>query len=130
MPSLGGAGSTKLLALRGSIVACYSIPDGFIIYTTDNAVAALYTGNAQQPFVFKEIPDCPGINHPRNVGWETSTGEHYVFTNRGLQVVTKNGAKSIFPEISDMLLYRKRQTLISCIYNESIRFNRSLLLNT
>ena len=112
IPALGGAGSTKLLAVKGVIVACYPIPDGFIVYTTENAVAAIYTGNAQQPFVFKEIPDCPGIVHPRNVGWENSTGDHYVFTKRGLQVVSKNNSKAIFPEVSDMLMHRRRQTLI------------------
>ena len=112
MPALGSAGSTKLLALRGPIVACFSTPDGFMIYSTENVIAAIATGQPSQPFVFKEVPDGCGIQHPQNVGWENSSGTHYVFSKRGLQAVTKTKAQSILPEVSDALLQNLRQTLV------------------
>lgn len=108
IPSLSsGAGSQKVLALKGAIVACLPLNDGFIIYTTANAVAARYTQNIRFPWNFTEIPGSAGINRAEEVTHEANYEGHFAWTHSGLQLVTPQGAKNIFPEITDFLTCKR-----------------------
>lgn len=102
IPALStGAGSTGILALKGTIVAALPLGQDFVLYTQYSAVHARYTGNLTFPFVFNEIPGSSGIISRNHVAYNTNTGSHIVYTNAGIQEVTASGAASIFPEIAD-----------------------------
>lgn len=102
LPSLAtGAGSTAIIALKGTIVACLPFGQDFIIYTQYSAVHARYTANLSFPFVYNEIQGSTGIISQNHVAYNTNTGSHIVYTNAGIQEVTAGGATPIFPEIAD-----------------------------
>lgn len=101
-PSLGsGAGIPE--EIRGKIVCLFPITNGFVVYTTANAVAASFQQNIRYPFIFKEIDGSSGIVNTDHVSWQDNTGEHYVWSKSGLQKVNKSKAVQIFPVVSDFL---------------------------
>lgn len=102
LPALStGAGSTGILALKGTIVAALPLGQDFVVYTQYSAVHARYTGNLTFPFVFSEIAGSSGIVSRTHVAYNTNTGSHIVYTNAGIQEVTASGAAGVFPEIAD-----------------------------
>lgn len=106
-PSLSsGAGSQNPTQVRGKIVACLPTSDGFIIYTTANAVSATWSGNIRFPWVFKEIAGSAGITNIEHVTYENNYDGHFAWTTAGLMQVTKSGAKQVFPEITDFITGR------------------------
>lgn len=107
-----GAGSTKVLAIKANILVCLPNADGFIIYTNKNAVAAMFSGNIQVPFVFREIPNASGISSISHVTYEAPSNSHIVWTASGLQEVTKSGATLIFPEVTEFLNSRMYEQFI------------------
>lgn len=109
-PVLGGAGFTKLAGVSARIVTCAPTPDGFIVYTSREAIAAIATGNANFPFTFVVIPNCSGIKHPAHVGFSPGSEQHIALTNSGFATVTKTGSEPVFAEISDALIDRLRDT--------------------
>jgi len=98
-----GAGSTKILGLAGAITGCLPLDNGFIIYTSGNAVAASYSGNALLPFVFKEIKGSAGLIALKGVAWQPAIPYHIAFSSVGLLQLDKNQAVHVFPEITDFL---------------------------
>lgn len=104
IPSLAtGAGSTGVLALKGTIVTALPLGQDFVIYTQYSAVHARYTGNFATPFIYNEIPGSTGIITQKHVAYNTNTGSHIAYVNVGLQEVTTAGVSSIFPDISDQV---------------------------
>lgn len=105
-PSLiTGAGGGAVQEIRGIIVYCLPIAGGFIIYTTQNIVAAMYTQNSRYPFNFKELKSGGGIPQwdIKRVTATASGQEHYVQTTVGIQQVTVNSVENLFPEVMDFL---------------------------
>lgn len=106
-PSLAtGAGSEIPNDVKGRIIVCLPIPNGFVIYTTKNAVLASYTGNIRFPWVFREIPGSAGVTTPQDVTWEANIGFHYAWTTSGLMKIEKTGAEPVFPEATDFVANR------------------------
>lgn len=106
-PSLSsGAGSQNPTQVRGKIISCLPMADGFIIYTTSNAIAATWSGNIRYPWSFQEIPGSSGIRSPEHVSYESNYDGHYAWTVDGLELVTKSGARQIYPELTDFLTGR------------------------
>lgn len=101
-----GAGSAIPQDVKGPIRAIVPISGGFVIYTTKNAVAALYTNNARAPFVFKEISNAGGVNSPEQISLDASLGYHYAYTTTGMQKVTVNGAEFVDSALTDFLAGR------------------------
>lgn len=101
-----GAGFAIPQDVKGPIRAIVPVAGGFIIYTTKNAVAALYTNNARAPFVFREISNAGGIQLPEQVTLEASLGFQYAWTTAGLQKISINGAESLNPAATDFLAGR------------------------
>jgi hypothetical protein len=108
IPSLQtGAGSSDVLALKGEIVCCTPIADGFLIYTTGNVVAAFYSGNIRFPWTFKEITGGPGVDSFEKVVFGTNSYIQYVWALTGLVEIDRNNAKPAFPEVSEFLACRR-----------------------
>lgn len=107
VPSLiTGAGSGAVTDMKGRIVACLPNINGFIVYSTGNAVGATFTSNIRFPFTFKEISGSGGIFSKEQVTHDANTEDHYALTSVGLQQLTKTTAKTLFPEFTDFLTAR------------------------
>lgn len=103
-PSLvTGAGGGSVQGAKGAIVACVPHTTGFIVYTNQNAVAAPGSGNARYPFNFRELVNSGGIASLDMVTWDANTGNHYVYTTSGLQIITLVQTNTVFPELTDFL---------------------------
>lgn len=108
VPSLiTGAGSSKVLALKGDIVVCYGIDDGFIIYTTGNVVVAKYSGNTRFPWNFKEIKNSAGILDQEHAAPFGSGSDFYVFSTNGLMKNTYTRSEQEFPAVNEFIGSRR-----------------------
>lgn len=101
-----GAGFSIPQDMKGIARAVVPISGGFVIYTTKNAVAALYTNNARAPFVFREISNAGGVTGPEQVSLEASLGYHYAWTTNGLQKISINSAETLSNAAMDFLAGR------------------------
>ncbi len=104
VPSLiTGAGGGNVEAAKGKITLCVTNYLGIIVYTTDNAVAALYSGNPRFPFNFREIVASGGLANQALVCSDVSNGNHYAYTTSGLQLISASSTQTIYPEITDFI---------------------------
>src|SRR6266571_4721409 len=101
-PSLG-SGSSIPEDVKGPIIACLPITNGFIIYTTKNAVGATFSQNIRYPFIYAEISGSSGILQPEHVSWQHNGDFHYAWTQAGLMKVTKSQAQLVFSDVTDFL---------------------------
>ena len=97
------AGSIIPLHVRGAIVGCLPTSNGFVIFTTVNAVRATFSGDKDLPFKFEEILNSGGIRTLEHVSNDNNHDTFYCWTNKGLQQFGKlNGnAEQLFPEVTD-----------------------------
>jgi hypothetical protein len=101
-PALG-SGSSIPEDIRGKIIVLLPTTNGFIIYTTQNAVGAVFQQNIRYPFIYKEVSASSGIVSPDHVSWNNNLDDHYVWSKGGLQKVNKSKATPIFPEVTDFI---------------------------
>lgn len=99
-----GSGAAIPEDIKGKIVVILPIANGYIVYTTANAVAAIFQQNTRYPFIYREIEGSSGVVSPEHVSWQDNLGEHYAWTIAGMQKINKSKAIPIFPEISDFLV--------------------------
>lgn len=103
-PSLQtGAGNLIPQDVKGPITACVGVPGGFLVFTTRNCVAATYSTNVNQPFVFREVDQCGGVEDSEQITTESSSAKVYAWTTGGLQAVSLRSAEALYPEVSDFL---------------------------
>lgn len=104
VPSLTtGAGGGSVESARGSIIACVAHIQGFIVYTSNNAVVAIYTGNSRYPFTFREIVASGGLGSLSNVTYDANSGNHYAYTTSGMQLISTTQTQTILPELTDFI---------------------------
>jgi hypothetical protein len=104
VPSLiTGAGGGGVEGARGAINLCFAHTQGFIVYTTSNAVAALYSGNARYPFNFREIVASGGLDSSNQIAYDANSGNHYAYTTSGMQLVSTTQTQTILPELTDFI---------------------------
>lgn len=102
--SITGSGSQIPEDLQGPIQAIVPMSGGFIIFTTKNAVAALYNANNfASPWIFKSISNAGGLDNYELAASEGNTGGVYAYTTGGMQRITLNNAETVFPDVSDFL---------------------------
>lgn len=103
-PSLRtGSGSQQVNYVRGNIVACLPYTSGFIIYSTENAIYARGTNDLAYPFDMEEVKGSSGIISASHVASDTTFGIHYAWTKAGMQTITGDSARLLFPEVTDFL---------------------------
>ena len=108
VPSLStGAGSSDILSLKGSIVCCTPIADGFLIYTTANIICASYSGNANFPWVFKELNGSSGITAFNQASHDTTNMPQFAFTVGGMMALDRANATNIWPEVDEFISGRR-----------------------
>lgn len=98
-----GAGNTQVQQARGKIVHCVETLWGFLVYCTDNIVSAEYTGNLQNPWIFREVHNSSGITSYRHVTKDASLDIHYAFTKTGFIKIVNNQSTEMLPELYDMV---------------------------
>lgn len=104
VPDLGtGAGSTGVLAVRSPITTVLPIADGFVCYTTTNAIGTAFSGDARNPWIFREIPGSAGVAIPEHVTYEANLEAHFAWTTSGMQQVSLRRAEPIWPELTDSI---------------------------
>lgn len=122
-----GAGSAIPQDVKGPIRSIVPVTGGFIIYTTKNAVSALYTNNARAPFVFREISNAGGILLPDQVTQDGTLGFHYAWTSNGLQKITTSGAEVVNTAVTDFLAGRIMESFdLSTLLLTITRLNAAL----
>lgn len=103
-PSLvTGAGGGSVQLIKGNITVCSAAAFGFIVATKTNCVAAVYTGNGQLPFQYKEILNAGGLSSLSTVGYDANTPALIAYTTSGLQNLDSGGANVTFPQVTDFL---------------------------
>lgn len=102
-----GAGSQIPNQLRGRITTVVSAAGGFIIYTTENAVAAFATNDASRPWSFQEIKGAGGVEGFEQVSGDTPGGTHYTVGPFGIQEVALQKAENVLPDAADFLVSRE-----------------------
>lgn len=108
VPSLvTGAGSQRVLSIKGDIVVCRPIDDGFIIYTTGNTVIAKYSGNTRFPWNFKELKNSSGIKDQEHAALLGSGNDYFTYTTDGLMRNTFNRSEPEFPVVNEFLGSRR-----------------------
>lgn len=104
VPSLiSGAGSSKVMGLKGNIHLCKEISNGFIIYSDITLIAAAYTANQALPFTFTILAGSSGIRSERAVSSDINAQVHFAWTTGGLVAVELNRATPMFPELTDFI---------------------------
>lgn len=104
VPSLAtGAGGGAVQNIRGDIVCCIAHTIGFVIYTNQNAVAAVNSGNTRYPFNFRELVASGGLFSKDLVTYDSNTGSHYSYTTSGLQLISLQQAQTTIPELTDFI---------------------------
>jgi len=100
-----GAGFQVPEDVKGPITAITPVARGFIIWTTKNAVAAIYNANNfASPWIFSEIKNCGGVESFEQVSdVGGNKGDLYAYTTSGMQQVSLNSAESVFPDATDFL---------------------------
>ena len=98
-----GAGSGGVEGAKGAINLCAAQLLGFIVYTTNNAVAALFSGNARYPFNFREIVASGGLASLNQLAFDANSGSHYAYTTSGMQLISSSSTQSILPELTDFI---------------------------
>lgn len=101
-----GAGNSIPQDVKGPITAVIGVPAGFLIFTPRNCIAATYSTNVRQPFIFREVDNCGGIESYEQIAVESSSAKAYAWTTGGLQTVSLRAAESIYPDVSDFLAGR------------------------
>ena len=96
-----GAGGGQVEGAKGKLTIIVTNFLGVIIYTTNNAVAAVYSGNSRYPFNFREIIGAGGVANLELVA--ATTGNQYAYTTSGLQIVSSQNSQTVFPEITDFV---------------------------
>jgi hypothetical protein len=103
-PSLvTGAGSESVQGAKGAITYCVQHTQGFIVYTSENAVASIYSGNANYPFNFRPIVSSGGVGSLDLIGYDANTGNHYVYSTSGLQILSTTQTQTVIPELTDFI---------------------------
>lgn len=104
VPSLvTGAGGGGVEAAKGNIVACVTHQLGFIVYTTANAVAAVYSGNSRFPFNYRELVSSGGLASIDLVSGDSNSNNQYGYTTSGLQLIAMTGTQTVMPEVTDFI---------------------------
>lgn len=93
--------------VQGPITAIVSLPGGFLMFTTKNAIASSYHSQTiSTPWVFREVPNAGGISGYEQATVEGSLGVTIAYTTTGVQRISLNSAEESYPDVSDFIAGR------------------------
>lgn len=104
VPSIStGAGGGALAEAQGPIIFISSFSNGMIVYCEGNMIAGRYTGNANFPFAFTQIPNSAGIVAAEDVSYQDNSDTQFALTTSGLMQVNLTSCNPVYPDITDFL---------------------------
>lgn len=107
-PSLTtGAGGGSAEGLRGPIVTCSVMSSGFLVWSVENCVAAIYSANSRYPFNFKELVNSGGVTNAAQVSNDNSASNIIAYTSSGLQSISSSQVIPMLPEVTDFISGKK-----------------------
>ena len=116
-----GSGAQIPEDVQGTIKACVSLPGGFVIFTSKNAIAASYHAqNLVAPWIFREISGAGGLKTYEQSTIEGSLGAIIAYTTTGLQRVSLNSSEESYPDVSDFIAGRQLETYSLSTHTTSI----------
>lgn len=98
-----GAGGGSIEECKGDITICAPFALGMIIYTKENAVAAVASGNVRYPWNFRELYGAGGLEDVKLLTYELDGNSQYAYTTSGLQTVSPATTSIVYPEVTDFL---------------------------
>ena len=98
-----GAGGGQVQEARGEIVTAVATSLGYILYTKENAVSVIYSGNSEFPWNFKAIPASGGVSSAEVVSQQQAAGYQQVYSTNGMQQVAHQRCNTIVPNITDFI---------------------------
>lgn len=98
-----GAGGGQVQEARGDIITAVATSLGYIIYTKENAVSVIFSGNAEFPWNFKSIPSSGGVSSFETVSEEQITGFQQVYSTNGMQQITHSRCATVTPNVTDFI---------------------------
>lgn len=98
-----GAGGGQVQEARGDIVTAVPTNLGYILYTKENAVSVIFSGNAEFPWNFKAIPASGGVSSAEVVSQEQAAGFQQVYSTNGMQQVTHARCATVTPNVTDFI---------------------------
>lgn len=102
-----GAGGGQVQEARGEIVTAVATNLGYILYTKENAVSVIFSGNAEFPWNFKAIPASGGVSSSEVVSQEQAAGFQQVYSTNGMQQVTHARCTTVTPNVTDFIAGNK-----------------------
>ena len=111
--TITGAGNQIPLDMRGPPELLSPISGGFLIHCSENVVAAVYTNNVAQPWIFREVRNSGGIITRYGLSKESSTGSVYMFNHYGLQSLNLRDAENIHANVTDFITDKILETFNS-----------------
>jgi hypothetical protein len=101
--TITGAFNTQVQEAKGNIVYCVETLWGFIVYCQYNIIAAEFTGNIANPYIYRELYNSAGIISFRHVTRDDSLDVHYAYTLSGFLRITSNRADIVLPELTELI---------------------------
>lgn len=98
-----GAGGGQVQEARGELVTAVATSLGYILFTKENAVSVIYSGNAEFPWNLKAIPASGGISSADVVSQQQLAGYQQVYSTNGMQQVAHQRCNTIVPNITDFI---------------------------
>lgn len=102
-PSLGPTGAATEIpsVLRGLILVCLPVADGFILFTSTSIVAAYYSGNIRFPWSYRELDHSAPITSLDAIGVDRENYPIYCNTTGGLLKLSKSSCQSVHPSATE-----------------------------
>lgn len=99
-----GAGRQTPIDLKGQITCLLPISGGFLICTTQNVVAAFFTGTAATPFSYREVTGSAGVPGAEQVTFEANQDRFFAYGTSGVQALSLQRAEVLLPKCTDFLV--------------------------
>lgn len=100
---VSGAGGGQVQEARGEIVTAIATSLGYILFTKENAVSVIYSGNSEFPWNLKAIPSSGGVSSADVVSQQQLAGYQQVYSTNGMQQVAHQRCNTIVPNITDFI---------------------------
>jgi len=99
-----GAGSGAATNIQGAAKFLRASPTGFFLYTTNNIVAATYTGNARYPFRFIPVKDSVGVINTWEVYSDVDESSQMMITRASfIAAVSQDVSQQLAAELTEYL---------------------------
>jgi len=99
-----GAGRQIPIDLKGQITGLLPVSGGFLICTTQNVVAAFFTGTAATPFSYREVTGSAGVSSVEQVTFEANQDRIFAYGTSGIQSLSLQRAEVLLPKCADFLV--------------------------